>query len=255
MLHYEESGSGQPVLLLHGFPLNNQTWTQVERRLVEHYRVIMPNLPGHGASPLMLRSRPSTINGMAEEVLHLMDYLEVQEAVVAGHSMGGYVALAMAKLAPGRVRGLALICTQARADTPEAKKGRYDLAERVGREGSTIVAKAMAPKLFGHAVGNDRPFYRQVEQLMQSNSPEGIQSALVAMAERPDMRDFLSEIAVKTLVLAGTEDQIFSADRAEEMAEAIKRSTLKFIEGAGHMPMLEQPNATSDAILEWLVTV
>lgn len=198
---------------------------------------------------------PTTTERMASEVLRLMDNLEVEQAVVAGHSMGGYVALALTQLAPDRVQGLSLICTQARGDTPEARKGRYDLAERVAREGSKIAADAMAPKLFGLAIDADQPIYRQVEQIMQSNSAEGIQAALAAMAERPDMREFLSEITVKTLVLAGTEDKIFGLDRAEEMAAAIKQSTLKLIEGAGHMPMLEQPNATSEAMLDWLKTI
>lgn len=243
MLDYEEAGKGTPLVLLHGFPLNKEIWTLVEGHLAKSCRVIMPNLLG------------STTKEMAVEVLHLMDFLEVKKAVVAGHSMGGYVALALAQLAPDRIDGLALISTQAREDTPEARKGRYDLAERVGQEGSKVAADAMAPKLFGPAVGADQSLYRQVEQIMHSISKEDIKAALSAMALRPDMREFLSEIAVKTLVLAGTEDKIFGADRAEEMAAAIKQSTLTFIEGAGHMPMLEQPSATSDAILGWLKTL
>jgi len=246
MMDYEVAGKGRPIILLHGFPLNNQIWTLVEGTLSKSCRVILPNLSGSGAS---------STKRMATDVLSLMDFLEVKQAVIVGHSMGGYVALALAQLAPDRVQGLVLMSTQARADTPEARKGRYDLAEKVAQEGSTVVASAMAPKLFGPAFDAERPLYRQVEQIMQSISPEDVRSHLAAMAERPDMRDFLSEITAKTLVLAGTEDKIFGPDRAEEMAAAIKEGTLKFIEGAGHMPMLEQPNITSDAILDWLQTV
>lgn len=255
MLHYRELGSGKPVILLHGFPLSSQIWEPVAQRLAQTYRVIMPDLPGHGASNTARGAAASTMELIAGEVLYLMGRLGLEQAAVAGHSMGGYAALALARIAPHRLSGLALVTTQARGDTPEGKQGRYDLAEKVGQGGSAVVATAMAPKLFAESVHPDSPLYEQADAMMRATPAEGIQAALRGMAERADSREMLGKITVPTLILAGQQDRVIPADRSEEMAAAIPGSRLVVIEGAGHMPMLERPEQTAGALASWLAAI
>src|SRR4249920_2288480 len=122
-LTYSEAGQGTPVVLLHGFPLSSSIWNEQQQRLSDHYRVITPDLRGHGRSPA-----PSGVYQMdllAGDVLALLDALLIQKAILMGHSMGGYVALAAWKLAPDRFLALALVDSQAGADTEAARQGRY----------------------------------------------------------------------------------------------------------------------------------
>lgn len=254
-MHVQEFGAGKPVILLHGFPLSGQIWSQVAQILAGRYRVIVPDLPGHGATPVLRGPDGATMELMAGEVLHLLGRLNLEQAAVAGHSMGGYTALALARIAPHRLAGLGLVATQARDDTPEARQGRHALAEKVAREGSAAAAAGMAPKLFGEAVTQGSPLYQETEALMRSTSAEGVQAALLGLAARADARAWLDSIAVPTVVVAGQQDRIVPGDRAEEMAAAIAGSSLTVIEGAGHMPMLERPSETADALRTWLARV
>lgn len=251
MLAYQEHGSGPAVVLLHGFPLAGSIWEEQMRHLAQGYRVILPDLPGHGGSAPLA---DPTIEGMADAVLALLDHLQIGQAAVAGHSMGGYVALAMQELAPERVAGLALVATQAGDDTPEGRAGRYALAERVGQEGPEVVVEGMLPKLF--APGQESSaILTATANLIRQTEREGIQGALHAMAKRPDRRPLLPSITAPTLVLTGLDDRVMPLERSEAMAAQIPNATLTKVARAGHMPMLEQPDEVSRALQSWLELV
>ena len=122
------------MVLLHGFPLSSAIWHEQQQQLSDRFRVITPDLRGHGRSPA-----PSGVYEMdllARDVLALLDALHITKAVIMGHSMGGYVALAAWKLAPERFLALGLIASQAGADTEEGRQGRYKMAEKVAAEGA-----------------------------------------------------------------------------------------------------------------------
>ncbi len=249
MLAYTEAGTGPAVVLLHGFPLDRSIWEQQIAALSGRYRVILPDLPGHGGSAPV---EGITIAGMASEVVALLDHLQVGRAAVAGHSMGGYVALAMVKHAPERLSGLGLIASQAGADTEQGKAGRFALAERVGREGPEPVVETLLPKLFA---SESDPAREQVARLIRQNPPEGIQAALYAMAGREDLQPLLPVLGLPTLVLLGEQDRLIPPDRSKSMAAQIPHAILVKVAGAGHMPMLEQPDQVSYGLLEWLELV
>lgn len=248
MLSHQELGKGPAVVLLHGFPLNSSIWNPQKQHLSQRFRVILPDLPGHGASA---PQAGASIADMAREVLSLLDSLGVQQAAVGGHSMGGYVALALQKLAPARVTGLALISTQAGDDSPEARQGRISLAEKVGQEGPDPVVHAVLPKLF--ATADERgPAQLMTANMIRQTPREGIQAALQAMAGREDLRPHLTAITVPTLVLTGQEDRLIPPDRSEGMAAQIANAVLVKVADAGHMPMMEKPNDVSRALERWL---
>lgn len=249
-LHYTEQGQGTPVVLLHGYPLSSAIWHEQQQKLSDHYHVITPDLRGHGGSPAPLGTYEMAV--MARDVLSLLDSLGVSKAAIMGHSMGGYVTLALWRLAPERFLALGLICSQAGADTEEARQNRYKTADRVATEGSKIVAEAMIPKLFAPGASDDEGIIEQTRTLILNTKPDGIIGALKGMAARPDSTAILPHITVPTLILTGDKDQIIPASKAEAMADAIPHAILVTVENAGHMPMLEQPQATTMAIRNFL---
>lgn len=249
-LHYSEAGKGTPVVLLHGFPLQGATWQEQQKQLSDHYRVIVPDLRGHGCSPAPPGIYEMSL--MASDVLALLDTLLIKKAIIMGHSMGGYVTLAALKLAPERFLALGLVDSQAGADTDETRKGRYKTAEKVAAEGAKVVADAMLPKLFAPNLPAGAPIIDEVRQMILSTPPAVIIATLKGMAERADSGPLLSTLQIPVLILTGDQDQIISPEKAKAMAATLATASLECIENSGHMTMLEQPQATTTAIREFL---
>jgi 3-oxoadipate enol-lactonase len=217
------------------------------------FRVITPDLRGFGQSPA-----PEGIYEMetfAQDVLNLLDTLNVKQAVIMGHSMGGYVALAMWRLARERFLGFGMINSQAGADSEEARQNRFKTAEKVFTEGSSVVAAAMVPKLFAPNVPENETFIEQVRTTITNTRPNAIIGALKGMAARPDSTELLSTIKVPTLILTGDKDQLILPQRSDAMAAAIPQASLVTVEDAGHLPMLEQPQATLMAMKNFLTEI
>ncbi len=252
-LHYADLGQGTPVVLLHGFPLSGAIWHEQQQRLSDHYRVITPDLRGHGRSPAPWGAYEMDL--LARDVLALLNLLLIEKAVIIGHSMGGYVALAAWKLAPERFMALGLIDSQAGADTEEGRQGRYKMADSVAADGSKIVAEAMLPKLFAPDLPAGAPIIEQVRQMILDTQPAGIIGALKGMAARPDSGAQMRNLKIPVLLLTGDKDQIIPPEKAKAMAASLPPATLTIIENAGHMPMLEQPDATTTAIRGFLSAV
>lgn len=189
---------------------------------------------------------------LARDVLALLDTLLVKKAVIMGHSMGGYVALAAWKLAPQRFLALGLIASQACADTEEARQGRHKLADKVATESAKVVADAMLRKLFSPDLPAGSPITNQVGQMILNTSSAGIVGALKGMAGRADSGPLLPDLDIPVLILTGDKDQIKPLEKTKAMTAAIATATLKQVENAGHMPMLEQPQATTTAIRDFL---
>ena len=252
-LKYVEAGQGTPVVLLHGFPLNGAIWRDQVTVLSTQYRVIVPDLRGHGGSPAPAGVYEMGL--MARDVFALLDTLGVTKAVFLGHSMGGYVALAGLKLAPERYLGLGLVASQTGADTEEGKQGRFKTADKVAAEGAKVVADAIGAKVFAPDLSPDSPIVAQVRQIMLATKPDGIVGTLKGMAARSDSGELLAAANLPVLILAGGKDQIIPIAKAQAIAASVKTATLATLDGAGHMPMLEQPEATTKAIQEFLKKV
>jgi len=235
------------LVLLHGFPLNSAMWQPQLDAVPAGWRVIAPDYRGFGNS-----SPPSsaTMNDLAGDLVDLLDRLEIHEAVVAGCSMGGYVAFELLASAPNYVKGLVLIDTRAGADTEEGKAGRRKMVEKVETEGSRAIADDMTPKLLGASTQRDRPdLVKHVHAMIAGAHPKAIAMAVNAMMGRKDMTPALSAIKAPTLIVAGAEDTLIPAAAMEQMHAAIKGSRIHTIDGAGHLPSLEHP-AAFDAVLQ-----
>jgi len=254
------SGSGLPLLLLHGFPLDHRMWSR-QADLAEHVRLIAPDQRGFGASAGPdpgLRSVPTSIEALADDAVALLDSLHVaRPAVVCGLSMGGYVAQHVAARHPDRVAAVVLVDTKIEADTPEARAARADLAAKAGRLGQAIVADAMIPRLLAASVeAAAAPGRGEIEaelrRMIVAQPIETIQAALAALAARPDMTDAMRHVRVPTLLVVGAEDVITPPECLERALEVIPRARLVIVPGAGHMTPLEQPAAFNAAVLEFL---
>lgn len=266
-----EAGAGWPLVLLHAFPLEAGSWRPQLERVPDGWRFIAPDLRGFGRSlpPKVLPpqggsyknereswlpplgGRNLTIDDYAADVFCLMDSLKLDDAVIGGLSMGGYVAFAMHRLAPRRFTGLVLADTRPQADTPQAHEMRRQLRELLTTGGPPALAKQTLPKLFSPDAGPD--VIDRTRAMIESAPPAAIDAALVAMINRPDSTPGLAAINCGTLVVVGERDEITPPADAEAMQRAIPRSTLCLIPGAGHLSSLEQPEVFSRALGDFLL--
>lgn len=249
MLNVTDLGSGPAVLWLHGFPLASSVFEQ--QLAIRGVRHIMPDLPGFG------QSRPNvgdvTIDDYARIAFDVLDHRGLDGAVFAGLSMGGYVCLAAARLAPERVRALILIDTRETADTEEARKGRYDSIDKVKREGIRPVVESMLPKML--TAGAPQELRDRVREIMSSSSAEGVTAALKAMAERRDSSSLLPQVRVPVLIIVGEEDSVTPPSDAERMAAALPHARLVRIAGAAHLSNVEQADEVNRAIAAFVKNV
>lgn len=238
---YSRSGQGMPLVLIHGYPFDHTIWYDMVPFLENDFELILPDLRGFGLSGVV--ESPYTIADMASDIAGLLDHLDIEMAYIAGHSMGGYIALAFARQYPERVLGLGLVSTRAVADTPEQKQGRYAAAEEVLRSGVQPVAESMPAKLTP-----DERVQAFVRSLIAAQRPAGLAGALKAMAERDDSTSVLSSFKFPVVIVHGEEDELISLQRAQEIKAVIPHATLTELSGVGHMPMMENQQATATAL-------
>lgn len=249
-LAYTDEGAGLPLVFVHGFPLSGGTWRHQVDAFRGTHRVIAPDLRGLGESTGA--GAVSTMDQFADDLRALLDQLKVGPAVVAGHSMGGYVTLAFARMYPGLVRGLVLVGTRSGPDSPEAAAGRRATAEKVRAQGAGVVVDAMAPKMIAPS-NPDPAMAAAVRGFMAPSRPDGVCAALLGMADRPDSTGMLKGIAVPTLVITGADDVLIPPGESMAMAAAIPGAQLVVIPAAGHLVAFEQPTAFNRALTAWLV--
>ena len=247
-LYCEKKGSGNPILFIHGFPLNHTLWSPVSEILKEHYTCIMPDLRGHGKSSV---SDSVTISEMASDLHKLLDKMKIDKPVtVCGLSMGGYVTFEFIRQNPKRVSHVILADTRANADDDAKKQERKVIADKVSQEGSKIVADGMITHLF--ADNAPQNLKDEWQKKMAQTPKEGMVASLLAMADRRDSNDFLSEIKVPTLLVVGNSDLITPPNVHELMHEKIPNSKLEIIKDAGHMTPVESTDIFARLVREFL---
>jgi 3-oxoadipate enol-lactonase len=243
VLAYDASGSGRPLLLIHGYPLNRTLWRPQVDGLIDTARVIAPDLRGHGESNAS--DEPFTVDQLADDLAELLDELGLTEPVVVGGlSMGGYVALAFYRRHQARVAGLILAATKAGADT-EAGKANRDKAMALAREkGVEAIADSMLPKMLARDTYQSHPhLVQQARHMMASTPLGGVIGDLTAMRDRPDSTEMLGGILEPVLVIHGQEDQLIPPSEAEAAFARLPNARLALVPGAGHLVNLEQPEA------------
>jgi YbgC/YbaW family acyl-CoA thioester hydrolase len=253
-LAVEVRGEGLPILFVHGYPLDRTIWRE-QIDALEGFRRIAPDLRGMGQS-----DAPDLGYGMAlyaADLAALLDALGIDDVVLCGLSMGGYIALEFLRQWRSRVRGLVLMDTRAEADSPEMRRARDAAAATARERGAAAVAEALLPKMLAPSTLNGRPEVVERIRMLMANTPvAGMVGALAAMRDRAGSETLLPTLAgIPTLVLVGAGDILTPPEQARAMVEAIPGARLAIIPGAGHLPPVEQPEATTESLREFLRSV
>ncbi len=236
---YEDVGTGDTILLVHGHPFNRTMWSPQVRFFSETHRVIAPDLRGYGDSET--EGDKTLLEVFAHDLVSLLDALKIEQVILGGLSMGGQIALEFAISYPERICALLLADTFATLDTELGKQNRRDTADRLLREGMTPYADEVLSKMAAPVNIETQPEMAwQVHEMMRAASPKGAAAALRGRAERRDYLPLLQNIAVPTLIVVGDLDEFTPISDAEVMHAHIANSRLEIIEGAGHLPNLEK---------------
>jgi 3-oxoadipate enol-lactonase len=251
-LSYDDLGpkEGQPIVFIHGHPFNRSMWDEQVVYFKDQYRLILPDLRGYGqteVTPLRV-----LLDEMALDIAHLLEELGVSQAIFCGLSMGGQILLDFYRLFPQQVSAVIIADSDARGETPESRAKRLAMAEDILAHGMVRHTDETIHKYITGSSRHRKEIYDPLYQMMTQTNPEGAAAAHKGRAERRDHTAFLSSIAVPALVIVGVEDFFTPLPIAAIMGEGIPGCRLVSIEGAGHLPNMEQPKAFNEALAAFL---
>lgn len=249
LIHYTERGSGEALVLLHGFGEDHRIWEQLAPALTA-YRVILPDLPGTGSSPFDERL---SIESMAEAVKELLDAIGIDRCVIIGHSMGGYVALAFAEQWGDRLNGLGLFHSTAYADTDAKKETRQKGIAFIRQHGPLAFLKTTIPNLFAPLEVHDRK--AMIEELIRRSdnfSGEALVLYYEAMMKRKDRTDVLRKLACPVLFILGVHDAAIPFQDGLEQTYLPSLSYIHVLRASGHAGMLEEAEKVEKIIKQYL---
>ena len=248
---YWTLGDGPPVVLLHPFPAHHEFWLPVAETLSARYRLILPDLRGHGESGV--GDAPATMDKHAADIRSVMDDADVGRCPLIGVSIGGYLLFEFWRKFRGRVAALGLCNTKAPADNTEARNARLQAANDVLERGTEPFFELMVQKVLGRTTRETRPdLVEGVLRMMRKMSPEDVAQVQRGMAERPDSAETLDTINVPTLLVTGDEDPMTGANEAEFMRQRISGSQMVVIPKAGHYSPWEQPEQVARLLRQFL---
>jgi pimeloyl-ACP methyl ester carboxylesterase len=239
------------LVLLHGFPLDPSMWAPQHTLAERGWRIVIPELRGFGDG---VKDPPTaSIDDYAGDTIDLLDALHIEQAVIAGLSMGGYVAFALFRHAPRYFRGLVLADTRAEPDPPAAVEGRTRMQQLARERGQQAVADELIPKLVSEATMRSNPaVVDALRRMIVGNSVESIVGALTALMTRPDSGPTLGGIHCPTLIIVGQDDALTPPSFSEGMRKAIGGAELVVVPSAGHMSNMEQPQVFNEALARFL---
>lgn len=246
-ISYRDTGKGRPIVLLHGLAEDGEIWKQQEAFLDDRYRLIIPDLPGSGSSEL---TDDVSMEAMADSVKAILDAEAIEETIMIGHSMGGYVTLAFAEKYGGMLKAFGLFHSTAYADSEERKAARKKSIEFIQAHGTLEYLKQATPGLFGddYKKANAEVVYDIIQQYKTFN-PLSIVAYLQAMMQRPDRTAVLKEFVKPVLFIIGKQDNAIPFDDSMKQCHLPTLSYIHILENAGHMGMVEEVEK-SNSILE-----
>lgn len=238
-IYYRKTGSGPAIILLHGFPASGGLWRNIWGGLSVSNTVIMPDLPGSGNSPL---KGATSISDMAEMIKEIMDGEQLEQAVIAGHSMGGYVALAFAALYSQKVAGLSLIHSTTDADDEEKIKTRQKAIALIEKGGKQGFINQMVPNLFSDATKQAQPelIREQIKESMEVQDA-GMINFYKAMIDRKDTTQILPNATFPVQWICGHDDNVIPCKKILNKSYKADINFVSFYINCGHMSMLEAP--------------
>ena len=249
-INYNDAGTGTVLLFLHGFPFDKSSWQPQLEYFQKTHRVIVPDLRGFGESTR--DERIFSMDLFADDLIALLDNLEIENCILCGLSMGGYIALNAVTRFPDRFEGLVLADTQCNTDTEEGRKKRYETIEHISKNGMESFAAALEKNLFLDA---NHPWAKKIHSVILNTSPQTTMDALRAMAERKETCSQLEDISIPTLIICGKQDNVTPVEKSELMRDRITGSSFHIIDNAAHLSNLEQPDSFNAVFSGWLNTL
>lgn len=258
-IFYRIIGEGPVVVLLHGVPFDGSLWKK-QYNAFPDYKLIIPDLPGSGRSEMI---EDMSMEGMAECVKDIIVHEtaslyfksgEPHSVIVIGHSMGGYVTLALAEKHPELLNSFGLFHSTAYADSEERKEGRMKTISMIQEKGVAEWAKTSVPNLFGPGTKKENPEMIDEQMANACNFfTEAIVSYQTAMKERPDRTDILKKATVPVLFILGKYDTAVPLKDGMEQCSLADLNYIHVLENAGHVGMIEEATETN-TILENYIT-
>lgn len=256
-VRYRDTGKGEPLVLIHGFCESMEIWDEFVTELSHNFRVITPDLLGHGSTgdPQKNIGYDNYVNSMemqAECVNEVLKACNVESCTMVGHSMGGYTALAFAELFPEKVNGLCLFHSSAMADTEEKKADR-DRAIEVIKKDKDAFVEGMIPRMFANS--NLEKLNNDVEKILtiaKNISEEGLTAALAGMRDRKDRQHILDSIDCPVLFIIGKDDLLIPFDKMPVQILRPKHSEVLMLSGVGHVGFYEARKETLFAIRKFM---
>jgi 3-oxoadipate enol-lactonase len=245
-LFYTSVGEGSPVVLLHPAPLDHRFWLPLADRLKGRYRLIIPDLRGHGWSPI--GNSPINVQRLGADVHSLLDHLQLESAAFVGCSIGGYILFELWRTIPQRVRSLVFCCSKPQPDSEEARAKRQTTISAIRSQGVATFFDGSAENLLSNAAKQHQPhLYSEVRSMMMLTAEAAI-ALQEGLAARPDSMDTARTITVPVLALAGEEDKASTPAEVEAMAKAVPHAEYRLLKGTGHFAAFEQPEEVAHII-------
>ncbi|WP_324675404.1 alpha/beta hydrolase [Hymenobacter sp. GOD-10R] len=246
----------QPTLVfLHGFAESREIWTDFTRDFPAHYQILAPNFPGYGASDAPLVDDYS-MEALGEFIKKELGRVGASQAVLVGHSMGGYAALAFAEKYPAQVAGLVLFHSSALPDDDSKKANRDKNISFVERHGVEKFMSTFIRPLFANT--NEQTMMNERQQLeeMGINTPQAsVLAGMQAMRDRPDRTDVLRKATFPVLFIVGKEDLAVTLETSLAQVALPPVSTALFLDSVGHLGFVERPTETRRAVLDFAASV
>lgn len=246
-INHSEKGSGYPLVLIHGFCETNRIWDRFAENLASDYRILLPDLPGFGRSPLPAAS--FTIADIGLKVIHWMDELQLENPVVIGHSLGGYVTLAMAHEEPGRFPGFGLFHSSAYADSEEKKENRNKVIDFVKSKGVQAYINTFVPGLFFQ---KKNPYIAEVHEIASQTSVNTLVDYAAAMRDRPSREKILETFPKPILIIAGEQDTIIPFEATSAQSRLMQFPFFRGLTDVGHMGMFENEPASLKIVKDFM---
>jgi pimeloyl-ACP methyl ester carboxylesterase len=248
---FRDEGQGIPVVFLHGYIESSEIWHSFTRGLSGYGRIISIDLPGHGESGVT--AEVHTMEFMADVVQGVLDRLAVEQCILVGHSMGGYVALAFLEAYADRLKALSLFHSHPLADTPETRANREREIELVREGKKELIYNVNIPKAF--ASENLEKFRNEVDfarEIAIRTPGSGIIAALNGMMKRPDYREILRNCPVPFLWILGKKDNYIDHQAVIEKVTLPEKGTLTLLDHSGHMGFMEEKEKSLGILMDFI---
>jgi 3-oxoadipate enol-lactonase len=235
---YFDEGKGTTIVFIHGFPFNKSMWETQLIALRDQFRVIAYDVRGHGNTSA--NANEFSIPQFANDLLAFINQLKIENVIICGLSMGGYIALHAIELFPDKIQGLILCDTQCAGDTDEAREKRMKAIELIRNNGLEQYASDSIKNLFAPAsLENQKGNVAFIKNTILKTPPDTICKTLMALANRKEKCSLLERVKVPVLILVGEEDKVTPLAAATKMHELIGGSILHAVKEAGHLSNLE----------------